>query len=138
MHSPVLEQARGCAPSPAAVAHTASVLFVPTPPLPLSLLTRYDPGDGTNFSPYKRNLSNVLFRAQSLDGGLPAPWAAASEIYPPDRQVAWGQYYNVTQGVYVCANGGNCTAPDLCHCAPGYIGFDCRYGHCFGKGWGCK
>lgn len=41
-------------------------------------------------------------------------------------QVALIEWRNVTQGVYVCANGGNCTAPDICQCAPGWIGFDCR------------
>ena len=94
----------------------------------LETFYRYDPGDGQLYSPYKRNNSNVPFRSQSLYNSLPAPWAATSPQFPTDRQVAWGQYFNVTQGVYVCANGGNCTAPDLCHCAPGYIGFDCRYG----------
>lgn len=43
-----------------------------------------------------------------------------------DRQVALVELLNVTQGVYVCANGGNCTAPDTCVCAPGWAGFDCR------------
>lgn len=49
------------------------------------------------------------------------PWT-----YVPDRQVANVQYVNVSQGVYVCANDGNCTAPGICECAPGWIGFDCR------------
>lgn len=49
------------------------------------------------------------------------PWK-----YTMDRQVAAVEYVNTTQGVYVCANGGNCTAPDVCVCAPGWIGFDCR------------
>jgi len=43
-----------------------------------------------------------------------------------DRQVALAHHQRVSQGVYVCANGGNCTAPDLCKCAPGWAGFDCR------------
>ena len=34
--------------------------------------------------------------------------------------------YNVTQGIYVCANGGVCVEPETCECAPGWIGFDCR------------
>ena len=33
---------------------------------------------------------------------------------------------NFTAGVYVCANGGNCSAPDTCRCAAGWAGFDCR------------
>merc|ERR1719155_416799 len=34
------------------------------------------------------------------------PWNHAS-----DRQVAFFELHNVTQGFYVCANHGNCTAP---------------------------
>jgi hypothetical protein len=30
------------------------------------------------------------------------------------------------EGCYRCGNGGNCTAPDICTCAPGWSGFDCR------------
>jgi hypothetical protein len=30
------------------------------------------------------------------------------------------------QGCYRCANGGNCTAPDVCKCAPGWTGYDCK------------
>ena len=43
-----------------------------------------------------------------------------------DRQVAAVEWHNVTQGVYVCANGGKCIAPDQCQCAAGWMGFDCR------------
>jgi hypothetical protein len=49
------------------------------------------------------------------------PWNHAS-----DRQVAFFELHNVTQGVYVCANHGNCTAPDVCRCEEGWGGFDCR------------
>jgi DNA-binding beta-propeller fold protein YncE len=34
------------------------------------------------------------------------------------------------EGCYRCANGGNCTAPDMCTCAPGWSGFDCRQPVC--------
>jgi hypothetical protein len=34
------------------------------------------------------------------------------------------------EGCYRCANGGNCTAPDVCDCAPGWGGFDCRTPTC--------
>ena len=57
---------------------------------------------------------------EPTDGFTP-PWK-----YTKDRQVAWVEWRNLTQGVYVCANNGNCTAPDTCVCAPGWIGFDCR------------
>jgi hypothetical protein len=30
------------------------------------------------------------------------------------------------QGCYRCSNGGNCTAPDICTCAPGWTGYDCK------------
>lgn len=30
------------------------------------------------------------------------------------------------EGCYRCANGGNCTAPDVCTCAPGWTGYDCK------------
>lgn len=57
------------------------------------------------------------------------PWSASSYANS-DRQVAMVSYKTVTQGVYVCANGGNCTAPDTCVCAPGWIGYDCRIPVC--------
>lgn len=30
------------------------------------------------------------------------------------------------EGCYRCANNGNCTAPDVCTCAEGWTGYDCR------------
>jgi hypothetical protein len=57
------------------------------------------------------------------------PWSAPA-FAAPDRQVALVSYKDVVQGVYVCANGGNCTAPDTCVCAPGWIGYDCRIPVC--------
>lgn len=43
-----------------------------------------------------------------------------------DRQVAAVELRNHTKGIYICANGGNCSAPDTCRCADGWSGFDCR------------
>ncbi|RHY10111.1 hypothetical protein DYB36_002112 [Aphanomyces astaci] len=43
-----------------------------------------------------------------------------------DRILASVERRRMTQGVYVCANQGNCTAPDICVCAQGWSGFDCR------------
>ncbi len=53
------------------------------------------------------------------------PWSAPSDT-SSDRMVAIVSWARVGQGVYVCANGGNCTAPNVCKCADGWIGFDCR------------
>jgi hypothetical protein len=53
--------------------------------------------------------------------GYSSPWE-----HIRDRQVALVELVEVAQGPYVCANGGNCSAPDVCTCAPGWIGFDCR------------
>lgn len=53
------------------------------------------------------------------------PWSSPVD-HGSDRQVAIVSWARVTQGVYICANGGNCTAPGVCACAVGWIGFDCR------------
>lgn len=50
--------------------------------------------------------------------------------YQLDRQIALAEYVNVTQGAYMCANGGKCVSPDVCSCAEGWIGFDCRVPIC--------
>ena len=47
-----------------------------------------------------------------------------------DRQVAYVELRTVTQGVYVCANGGNVTRPGYCQCPRGWVGFDCRIPVC--------
>ena len=79
----------------------------------------------TPTTPYGWNATGHPWRAfAGPDDGGPTktqPWHRTS-----DRQVAWVEWSNVTQGVYVCANNGNCTAPDVCVCAEGWIGFDCR------------
>lgn len=53
------------------------------------------------------------------------PWSSPSAS-ALDRQVAWVTWATVSQGVYVCANGGSCVGPDTCRCADGWTGFDCR------------
>lgn len=67
------------------------------------------------------------------------PWNAhdspSAEITQPyefevDRQVALVSAFNVTQGRYMCANGGTCVNPDVCSCAKGWMGFDCRVPVC--------
>lgn len=47
-----------------------------------------------------------------------------------DRMIAYVRWAEVGQGKYVCANGGSCDAPDVCTCAPGWEGFDCRIPVC--------
>eukprot|EP00986_Skeletonema_menzelii_P003076 scaffold902_cov146-Skeletonema_menzelii.AAC.1 len=75
------------------------------------------------------------------NGNQRQPWDAFNEAEPgitqpytfeEDRQVALAQFYNVTQGAYMCANGGACVAPDVCSCAKGWAGFDCRVPVCEG------
>ncbi|CAM9417789.1 unnamed protein product [Discosporangium mesarthrocarpum] len=75
------------------------------------------------------------------DEGRTLPWD-----WTHDRQVAIAEYHNVSQGKYVCANGGNCTSPEVCECSEGWVGFDCRtpictqveccYRHSCFNGWG--
>ena len=87
----------------------------------LTPLWRYPPatpyGWDAPFAPGPDTLANWT------DGqrGWRAPGNASS-----DRTVAWARWALVQQGAYVCANGGNCTAPNTCSCGPGWIGFDCR------------
>jgi len=57
--------------------------------------------------------------------GRTQPW-----VNKVDRQVAYVALYNVSQGIYHCANGGICVAPDTCQCADGWIGYDCRVPVC--------
>ena len=37
------------------------------------------------------------------------------------------------EGCWLCPNGGYCVAPDLCQCAPGWSGYDCREPVCEAK-----
>ena len=55
-------------------------------------------------TPYTSNASNPW-------GGIlvPEDQHTPPYIYTPDRQLAWVSWNNVSQGVYTCANGGNCT-----------------------------
>jgi hypothetical protein len=77
----------------------------------------------TPFTPYLSNNSNP-WRGYDYSPAYvrhTAPWT-----YAADRQIALVEFISMSQGVYVCANNGNCSAPDICECAPGWIGFDCR------------
>ena len=86
-------------------------------------------GNGSN-SQYCRYCPQVTYPWNSYRPGpggqnITFPWTAPYSALP-DRQVSLVHYFNVSQGVYICANGGNCTAPNTCSCAPGWAGFDCR------------
>ncbi len=101
-------------------AQASSLLTRPT-------VCRYEIGNGST-TPYVRESRETLYPWQSYVNGTTGllPWSPPYSANP-DRQVSLAQFMNITQGVYVCANNGNCTAPNLCVCAPGWAGFDCRY-----------
>ncbi|ETN04431.1 hypothetical protein PPTG_15095 [Phytophthora nicotianae INRA-310] len=72
---------------------------------------------------------------QPYEWNTSAPWRGISKpevgVSPPflltsDRQVALVERRRIVQGVYACAHGGSCVAPDVCECASGWAGFDCR------------
>ena len=77
-------------------------------------------------------LSDVRQPWNAFDG--PGPGLTRPYEHEPDRQIALVSYRNVTQGAYMCANGGRCVSPDVCSCAEGWIGFDCRTPVC-GQGY---
>jgi len=93
--------------------------------LPFELLNSDNSTSGfrrySDILPYQSNSSNPWRGYLEPTFGHTGPWT-----YTPDRQVAFVNWYNATEGIYVCANSGNCTAPDVCECAPGWVGFDCR------------
>ncbi|KAJ1436904.1 hypothetical protein B484DRAFT_416698 [Ochromonadaceae sp. CCMP2298] len=93
--------------------------------VPYQLLRSDDSTTGdvrySEISPYTSNPANIWKGYFVPTKGHTGPWT-----YSPDRQVANVNWLNITQGRYVCANGGSCTAPDTCACAAGWIGFDCR------------
>lgn len=97
---------------------------------------RYEQSD-FSLTPYARETPNTQYHygptlaptpwPDSITQGEPGanPWSSPA-IAALDRQIALVAWQNVTQGVYVCANGGNCTAPETCVCADGWVGYDCR------------
>ncbi|RLN95529.1 hypothetical protein BBJ28_00007480 [Nothophytophthora sp. Chile5] len=86
----------------------------------------------------ERNVTSDFFRFAPLvpyGWNASAPWRGITGpgvgFSPPfalasDRQVALVERRRIVQGVYNCANGGSCVAPDVCECAAGWMGFDCR------------
>ena len=79
-------------------------------------IRRYSP-----ISPYMSDPRNEWRGYLTPTDNHTGPWE-----YRPDRQVANVEWLNVSQGVYVCANGGDCVSPGVCKCAEGWMGFDCR------------
>jgi hypothetical protein len=60
--------------------------------------------------------------SSSWPPSIPTPPCPLSlRPHPPPPLQAPGN-----EGCYRCANGGNCTAPDVCTCAEGWTGYDCR------------
>jgi len=86
-------------------------------------------GDGTTTgfrryapnTPYDNVITNAWRGYEYETENRTGPWT-----YNEDRQIARVDWLNMTQGHYVCANNGNCTEPDTCACADGWMGFDCR------------
>lgn len=72
-------------------------------------------------APYTSNDANLWRGYLSPTAGHTGPWR-----YSTDRQIPYVNLMNATQGRYVCANGGVCVAPEICSCADGWSGFDCR------------
>ncbi|KAG5183802.1 hypothetical protein JKP88DRAFT_257596 [Tribonema minus] len=92
---------------------------------------------GANAStPYMRYSALSPYNASDAPGApwCPPPAGAANATAPwggaPDRQVALVTRLDAAEGMYVCANGGACVAPDVCACARGWAGFDCRVPVC--------
>ncbi|KDO27761.1 hypothetical protein SPRG_07359 [Saprolegnia parasitica CBS 223.65] len=88
-----------------------------------TLYHRYSPR-----TPYGQDTLNLSYPGAPVlsPGLLTTPPYTASV----DRQLAQVELRVVVQGVYVCANNGNCSAPGICVCAPGWAGFDCRVPVC--------
>lgn len=72
-------------------------------------------------TPYTSNTTNAWRGYEEPTDGHTGPWT-----YSPDRQVAYVNWLNQSQGRYVCANEGVCVSPEICACASGWAGFDCR------------
>lgn len=79
---------------------------------------RYTPKTPYHWMSHPRQPWNAYIQPEQ---NLTQPWK-----YQLDRQVALATLRNMTQGTFVCANGGECVQPDTCSCAKGWIGFDCR------------
>lgn len=107
---------------------------------PQCLMMELEPTADTHFR-YENELHTLTPYAR-ITPRTPYQWGptrytnvwSSPNVSAPDRQVALVQWTNVSQGVYVCANNGNCTAPDTCVCADGWIGYDCRIPVCR-QGW---
>jgi hypothetical protein len=102
--------------------------------IPFELI--YSDGTTTGYKRYSPNSPYTSYDKNAWRGyTIPTENHTGPWSYEPDRQVANVNWLNVSQGVYVCANEGNCVAPDVCQCAPGWAGFDCRTPVCGDGYW---
>lgn len=93
--------------------------------IPFELL--YADGHTTGYTRYSPNVPYESDPANPWQGYIdPTELHTPPWKYSADRQLAFVDWMNVSEGVYVCANGGNCLSPDVCECARGWGGFDCR------------
>lgn len=105
------------------------------------------PPDFVTWFPYLQSWNNTVTPYRRYSAPSPYSWSSETprewnaKVTPQqghtspwkfkiDRMLAIVQLYNITQGRYLCANGGKCVAPDTCSCAKGWIGFDCRVPVC--------
>ena len=87
------------------------------------------PNAATSYS--YENSSGGISRSARNSPLVPYEWEGANlwstvSAVNSDRQVALTELQRVTQGKYVCANGGSCITPEVCNCSAGWVGFDCR------------
>ncbi|OQS01020.1 hypothetical protein ACHHYP_01946 [Achlya hypogyna] len=84
---------------------------------------RYSP-----ITPYGQDTANLSYTGAPVLA--PGRYTTPPYTANVDRELAQAEWRTVVQGVYVCANNGNCSAPGVCICAPGWAGFDCRIPIC--------
>nr|CCA21046.1 conserved hypothetical protein [Albugo laibachii Nc14] len=86
--------------------------------------------DAITHFPYLTEKDSVvslpLYRFSPLSPFSASPSVNDNRSVRCDRQLAIVEVRRLVRGRYACANGGACIAPNVCQCAKGWIGFDCR------------